>query len=280
MHPILFRWADGTGFATYSALVTLGYVVGVLWLRTQLEHHRAEPAELWGMVAAVLAGGILGGKIGFFIVEWTDFKADPWAMIRRWNTGWVYWGGVILGCLAGLAYQWWHNRRWRPRAYLPVADYCVAAVAIGHVLGRLGCLMEGCCYGRPTSLPWGISFISPACSVAPELRGIPLHPTQIYEGLGEAFAAWFLTARLLPAIRAGKYRYGTGFFGYILYYSTLRFVVECFRGDDRGVFLSPILSPSQWTSLFAFAVAAAILWKRGIVERDPGGRSLFLEAPR
>jgi len=277
MHPILFRWIDGAPFATYSLLVPLGYVAGVLWLRTQLKRHRAAPAEFWGMVATVLAGAVLGGKLGFVVVERAEFARDPRLVLDLWNTGWVFWSGLLLALPSGLAYQWWHNRRYRPRAYLPVADYCVAALAIGHVIGRIGCLMEGCCYGRPTLAPWGIAFTSPACSVAPNLRGVPLHPTQIYEALGEALAAALLIGWLLPAIRAGRYRYGTAFLGYILYYSALRFAVECFRGDDRGVFLSPLLSPSQWTSLFAGLAVAAVLWRRGVVERDLKRRSLFTD---
>ncbi len=276
MHPILLRWSGGT-VETYSVLVWLGYVVGILWMRAQLHYHRAQPAELWGLVVAVVGGALLGGKLGFFLVERQQFLRDPPAMLRTWNTGWVYWSGLLLGLLAGLAYQWWHNRRYRPRAYLPVADDAVAALAIGHAIGRLGCFMEGCCYGRPTLLPWGVSFSSPACSVAPELRGIPLHPTQLYEAAGEALAAWLLIGWLIPQIRAGKYRYGTAFFGYLLYYSVMRFLIEFLRGDDRGTFLWPILSPSQWTSLFSGLIVAAVLWKRGVLERDRAHRSLFTD---
>lgn len=276
MHPILF-WYGGEPYATYSVLVPLGYLAGVLWLRAQLKHHGAAPAELWGMIFTVLAGGVLGGKLGFFIVEWRDFVADPLAMIREWNTGWVFWFGLLMGILAGFVYQWWHNRRYRPRAYLPVADYCVTALAIGHIFGRFGCLMEGCCHGRPTTMPWGIIFTDPACSVMDRLKGVPLHPTQLYEAFGEALAAFLLIRVVLPGTRAGKYRYGTAFFGYLLYYSFLRFLGECFRGDDRGVFLSPILSPSQWTSVFSAVVVGIVLWKRGVTERDPESRSMFTD---
>ena len=263
MHPILF-WHGGKPFATYSLLVWLGYIVGVLWLKPQLKRQGIMPTVFWGIIATVLSGALLGGKLGFFIVEWRDFSAEPLAMLREWNTGWVFWSGLLCAMAAGLGYQWWHNRNYPPRAYLPVADYCVAALTIGHVLGRLGCLMEGCCHGRLTSLPWGVVFTSTACSVADNLKGLPLHPTQLYEAFGEAFAAVAMIGWLLPNIRAGKYRYGTAFFGYTLYYSILRFFVECFRGDDRGVFLSPSLSPSQWTSLFCTIFVAVILWKRGI----------------
>ncbi len=275
MHPIFF-WRGDRPFAAYSLFVWLGYIVGVLWLRRQLKHHGAAPAQLWGMIATVLAGAVSGGKLGFFLVERRDFIRDPLSMLREWNTGWVFWSGLLCAIAAGSAYQWWHNRRYRPRAYLPVADYCVAALSIGHVLGRLGCFMEGCCHGRPTSMPWGVVFTDAACSVADGMKGLPLHPTQLYEAFGEAAAACVLIVWILPRTRAGKYRYGTAFFGYLLYYSFLRFAVEFFRGDDRGAFLSPLLSPSQWVSLFSASAAGLILWNRGVSERDPAGRSLFI----
>lgn len=276
MHPILFWW-NGKPHAAYSVFVVLGYLAGVLWLRTRLKRHQAEPEELWGMVATVLTGAVLGGKLGFFVVERAEFLEDPWGMIADWNTGWVFWPGLLSGILSGLAYQWWHNRKYRPRAYLPVADDCVAALAIGHVLGRLGCFMEGCCHGRPTSMPWGLAFTSIASSVEPSLRGVPLHPTQLYEAFGEAAAAFVLIRFVLPAARCARLRYGTAFFGYLLYYSILRFVVELFRGDDRGAFLWSALSPSQWMSLFGALAAAAALWTRGVVEIDAQGRSLFTD---
>lgn len=277
MHPVLF-WHGGQPYATYSFLVTLGYVVGILWLRGALRHQGISAVQYWGMILCVIGSALLGGKLGFFIVEWRSFRADPWEMLKTWNTGWVYWSGLLLGALSGAFYQWWHNRHFRPRAYMPVADYCVAAVALGHVFGRIGCLMEGCCHGRPTTMPWGIVFTDPGCSVMDSMKGLPLHPTQLYEAFGEAAAFGAMVLWLLPAIRDGKYRYGTAFFGYLLYYSVLRFAGECFRGDDRGVFLSPLLSPSQWTSLFAFAAVAFILWRRGVIERDRARRSLFLDS--
>ena len=165
----------------------------------------------------------------------------------------------------------------RPRAYLPVADYFGTALSLGHVIGRIGCWTEGCCHGRSTGLPWGVAFMDPASSVPKHLLGVPLHPTQLYEAFGEAVAAAYLIIRVLPGIRAGQYRYGTAFLGYIFYYSIMRFLIECLRGDDRGVLLSSALSPSQWVSLAAGLAAAWAFKVRGVLETDPATRTIYAD---
>jgi phosphatidylglycerol:prolipoprotein diacylglycerol transferase len=277
MHPILWRLADGTTIATYSVLVALGYLTGIVWLRTQVKNMKGTPALFYSLVGTLLFAALSGGKLGFFLVERREFLANPWLYLREWNSGWVFWSGFLLACLAGWFYQLWYNKTHRPRAYLPVADYFGTALSMGHVIGRIGCWMEGCCHGRPTGLPFGSTFINPACSVPPKLLGVLLYPTQLYEAFGETVAAAVLIGWVMPRIRAGKFRYGTAFIGYILYYSILRFSIEFLRGDDRGVFLSSALSPSQWVSLGAGLAAAWALKTRGVVERDPKHRSVYAD---
>lgn len=276
MHPILF-WYDGRPYATYSLFLILGCVAGVLGGRALLKDQKLAPGEFWGIALGGVGGGLVGGKLGYFFVERARFLQDPAGMLADWSTGWVFWPAILLALLASWGPQWWRDRgRRRRRAFLPAADCGAVGIAIGQAVGRIGCLMEGCCYGRPTTLPWGLAFTSPAASVEPELRGIPLHPTQLYEIAGDAAAAAVLIGWVLPRIRAGRWRYGTAFFGYLLFYSVLRFAVEFLRGDDRGAFLWPILSPSQWVSLFVGLAAATALWRRGVREHDPRGRSLFV----
>lgn len=277
MGPILWRCADGSTISTYSVFTALGYLSGIVWLRFQVKNLKATPALFYALAGTLLVAALSGGKLGFFIVEWRGFSADPWAMLRDWNTGWVFWSGFLLACLAGFLFQIWHNKTHRPRLYLPVADYFGTALSLGHVLGRLGCWAEGCCHGAPTGLPWGTAYLDPATSAPKELLGVLLHPTQLYEAFGSAVAAAVLIGWVLPRIREGKLRYGTAFLGYILYYSILRFLLEFLRGDDRGVFLWSFLSPSQWVSLAAGLAAAWALRVRGVIERHPDTRTIYAD---
>lgn len=273
MHPLYYL--GGHAHSTYGVLLFLSYAAGILWLRTQVKVLESTPSVFWSLVATVVGCALLGGKVGFYLVEWRAFSADPWAMLSDWGGGWVFWTGLLAGLGGGLLYQRWYNATHKPRLYLPVADYCIAALAIGHVIGRVGCFMEGCCHGRPTTLPWGVVFRSPASSVDPALLGVPLHPTQLLEAGFEAAAAAFLIGWLLPAIAKGRYKRGTAFIGYVLYYSIMRFSIEFLRGDDRGLLFSSALSPSQWISLAAMVPSAYFLWSRGVRERSRKPSSLY-----
>lgn len=276
MHPLLFRCGDGWVTA-YSVFTISGYVAGTLWLRTQLRHLQTTPRVFWALVATVLSFAVLGGKLGYLLVEWRAFLDAPGAMLRDWNTGWVFWPGLLLSMASGLLFQAWYNRTHRPRLYLPVADYVVTALPLGHALGRVGCFLEGCCHGAATTLAWGVAFTHPASSISEELMGVPVHPTQLLEAAGELGLFVFFAYSVLPRIRKGELRHGTAFLGYTLAYSVLRFLIECLRGDDRGVFLSSFLSPSQWLSLLAGLAAAAALKKRGLREYEPRGRSIYVD---
>jgi len=264
----------------YGFLIVLGTTLGILWLWKKREFAVA-PGEtigqFWTLVYVIVFGGIIGGKLGYILVEWSWFTRDPWLVLLDWRSGWVFWFSVLGSIIAGWFYQQWHNRdKKNKRAYLPIADYIVTALPIGHWIGRLACLAQGCCHGRPTDLPWGIVFTHPASSVPDRWLGVALHPTQIYESGAELALACFLFFYLIPGIEKARYRYGTAFFTFLGSYGALRFTIEFFRGDDRGAFLAAALSPSQWVSLFVVGVAAASLYKRGVREENPDGRSIYL----
>jgi len=127
-------------------------------------------------------------------------------------------------------------------------------IALGHVIGRVGCLFAGCCYGRPTSLPWGITFTDPfaAANVGTPLNR-PLHPTQLYEAAAEAL----ILIILLATESRGRRFAGRTFWLYMLLYAVSRFIVEIFRGDPRGNV--GIFSTSQFISVLLAPLAIAML---------------------
>lgn len=275
MHPTLFT-VEGRPIATYGVLVALGYLAGAGFLWRNRERMGMSLWQLFILFYCIVGGAVLGAKAGFFLVEREMFLDDPWWMIKNWRIGWVFWSGFIGTLVAAKVFQIGFNAFFTPRKrYLPPADYFGAALPLGHAIGRLGCFAQGCCHGRPTELPWGIAHTGPSASILPALRGLPLHPAQLYEAAGDLAISLFVALWLLPRIESGRFRYGTAFFGYIGAYSVLRFLVEFARGDPRGLFLSDALSPSQWWSLGGLAIAAVGFWVNGVRETNPAGRSLF-----
>jgi phosphatidylglycerol---prolipoprotein diacylglyceryl transferase len=147
----------------------------------------------------------------------------------------------------------WHiNRHGLP--LWTTCDMFAPGIALGHVVGRLGCLMAGCCYGTPTSVPWAITFTDPfaAVNVGTPLN-IPLHPTQLYEAGAELLILVFL----LVTERKGRPFPGRTFWGYMLLYAISRFIIEFYRGDERGLIMG--LSTSQFISLILTPLSLIML---------------------
>ena len=209
----------------------------------------------------VLVASLVGARLGHILFENPGaYLEDPSRLLRVWEGGFVYYGGVLF-CWACMAVY----IRWRGLRFLQVMDVFTPAAALGLCFGRLGCLSAGCCYGRPidfpfgTPLPWGVSFFSG--QVPRALEGVPLHPTQLYLSmLGLGLFLWIRHVR-------NHQRYdGQAFFHMLIGYAVGRSVVEVFRFDlGRGVYLDWI-STSQLVSIplvVAALIGMRVLGRRG-----------------
>lgn len=239
--------------ATYGLLVAAGYLAGIAWLSAQRRNMELSEERFWNLIYVLFFGAIVGGKLLYWAVSWRDILNGDLRLIRDIRFGFVYFGGLLGVFAAGVWYKRRHNL-----VFMKIADYFSTALPVGHAIGRLGCFMAGCCAGRPTEMPWGVRFTHPASLVHHALRGTPLHPTQLYEAGANILIA-VLLYRLLGRVRTGRLAQGTVFVTYLALYSVARFVIEFFRGDDRGGELLA-LSPSQWIALGTVA-AAAYLYK-------------------
>jgi phosphatidylglycerol:prolipoprotein diacylglycerol transferase len=169
---------------------------------------------------------------------------DCLAWIKFWNGGMAYYGGFLAAVPVGL----WYARRkqlgvWR------IADLTSPFIALGLFFGRLGCFLNGCCFGAPTTLPWGVDFPH-------DRRDLLLHPTQLYESLG----ALAVFAALYFVIRPRKRFHGEVFAWLLVLYGALRFVLEFWRADDRGGFAG--LSTSQWLGIPLVVWGVVLLVRR------------------
>jgi phosphatidylglycerol:prolipoprotein diacylglycerol transferase len=227
-------------------LVALGFLAAVSIGRWLGRRRGIPDTFMMDLGALCIGSGIIGARILYVLLNLDFFRENPLAVFKIWEGGLVFYGGFIAAAVAAVL--------WTRRAKLSltdVADICAPAVAIGQGIGRIGCLMAGCCYGKPAVCSWAVTYRHPE-ALAP--LGIALHPTQAYEALGDlalglGLILWFLRFKPLK---------GTVFWAYLLGYGILRYSVETFRGDDRGVVLAA-LQPSQWIAVIAILIAATML---------------------
>jgi phosphatidylglycerol:prolipoprotein diacylglycerol transferase len=137
-------------------------------------------------------------------------------------------------------------------------DLVAPGIALGHVIGRVGCLLAGCCYGRPTDVPWAITFTDPAAALnVGTPLSIPLHPTQLYD----AGAELLILGVLLATERRGQKFPGRTFWLYLVLYAISRFIIEFYRGDDgRGIAFN-MFSTSQVVSAAIVPLGLFMLWR-------------------
>jgi phosphatidylglycerol:prolipoprotein diacylglycerol transferase len=198
----------------------------------------------------IIVSALLGAKLLLLVVEFDKFSGDPRELLNLARSGGVFYGGLI----AAVGVALWYLRRHRMPMWT-VTDVFAPGIALGHVVGRLGCLFAGCCFGRPTNVPWAITFHSEfaARNVGTPL-GIPLHPTQLYE----AGAEFIILLILLATERRGGYFPGRTFWTYMLLYGISRFIIEFYRYDPRG--MVGIFSTSQFVSLLIVPLSLIMLF--------------------
>jgi phosphatidylglycerol:prolipoprotein diacylglycerol transferase len=236
--PLAIHW--------YGILVMLGFVLGLWTAGRRAPRHGVTPQQVWDAGTWLIIGVILGARTLYVISYWKEeFAGEPWTEIFMvHHGGLVFYGGFIGAAVAVILYT---GRNKTP--LWKFADVLAPSIALGYVLGRLGCLMNGCCYGSACDLPWAIHF--PADH---ETRGAGVHPTQIYDALlnGGLFLAleWFYRRKTFD---------GQIFAAWLMAYAALRSAVEIFRGDYPQRYLGGLFTPAQVLSV-AILVAGGVLY--------------------
>jgi phosphatidylglycerol---prolipoprotein diacylglyceryl transferase len=253
MHPRVLSTPFFT-VHTFGLLLASAYLAAFWWLMRGGRRDGLNTELLGGLATWAIVGAILGAKALMILRDLPAYAASPAELFSRstLTAAGDFYGG-FLGALVASAIFF---ARHRGLPFWPAADLCAPAIALGQAIGRVGCFMAGDDYGRPTSLPWAVTFTDPdAASIGGAPLGVPLHPVQLYESAVclVLFAAlvWFARRKRVD---------GEVILAYTLFYAVARFVLEFFRGDaDRGFVLGGLLSTSQLIAAI-LGPAAAVLW--------------------
>src|SRR5262252_5012253 len=265
MYPRLFELGPITVY-TYGVLLAAAYLLGLQLARARAKSRGLDANRVLDLGIYIIISALAGAKLLLLVTDFKSFTADPRELLTLARSGGVFYGGLIVAVVVAL----WYIRR----VGLPLWTTCdvfAPGIALGHVIGRLGCFFAGCCFGRPTNVPWAITFTNPfaAANVGTPLN-VPLHPTQLYEAGAELLILIFL----LVTEKKGRMFAGRTFWLYMLLYAIARYVIEFYRGDERGT-VGPF-STSQFISLLLAPLAVLMLIYLGRLSGGPaheGARS-------
>ncbi len=235
MHPIAFK-IFGLPVHWYGILVATGFLAGLWTASRRARSVGIEPERVFDLGPWLILGGIAGGRVLYVISYWREQFADnpfPEVFMVQ-HGGLVFYGGLIGATLAGVGYI-----RWKKLPLWKMADILAPSIALGYAFGRIGCLLNGCCYGRDCDLPWGIHF--PAGHAK---YGVAVHPTEVYDSILNfcfyVFLAWMFKRKKFD---------GQVFAIYLMGYAVLRSFVEYFRGDYPVHYLGGVATPAQLLSI-------------------------------
>lgn len=259
---------------SYGLMIAAGFVAAISLAQREARRQGQDADRIGDLAFWVLVSALVGSRLYFIAVNWDDYFGANAMMtfhggriprvLAIWEGGLVFYGGFIAATLTAFWYMRLHGM-----PFLAYTDTMIPSVAIGHFFGRLGCFGAGCCWGGVSQvhLPWLVRFPPEslayvtfasrpggAALLSPDrLTTLPLHPTQLYESLGELA----LFALLTLVVRPRKRFHGQVLATWLMAYAVLRTTVEVFRGDvERGVVAG--LGVGQWTSMVIFAVGVAV----------------------
>ncbi len=246
MYPNLFEgWiGDKILISTYGVLLAMAFTVAYLEAIRRALSAKENPKHIERIFLICVVASLFGARLFHILFEeFAYYRENPRQILAIWEGGFVFYGGMLTS-LAGV----YLYTRFQRLSFLHFLDLITPPVLLGLAIGRIGCLAAGCCWGKTTSLPWGITFSHPHSLSA--IRYVPVHPVQIYESVGALMIFWAL-------LRRGRKKApeGTLFLIGLGCYAALRFVVEFFRGDEyRGFLMGGRISLAQFFSAVIIVV--------------------------
>src|SRR5687768_1285254 len=248
MYPILFE-IGGFPVYTYGVLLAAAYLLGLQFALVRARARGLDANRVMDLGIWIIISALIGAKLLLLIVDFDTFRSSPGEMLTLLRSGGVFYGGLI----AAVAVAMWYMRRHRLPIW-SVSDAFAPGIALGHVIGRMGCFFAGCCFGKATDVPWAVTFTNQyaAENVGTPLH-VPIHPTQLYE----AGAELVILGVLLALERRWRPFAGRTFWTYLLLYGITRFIIEFYRGDPRGMVGD--LSTSQFVSVILVPLSIVML---------------------
>ena len=237
MHPILFEIGPLT-IHTYGAVVALAFLTGFLLLSAEARRKNFYPDKILDIELVILVFGMIGARILHVLVNFDFYARNPLDILMIWRGGVAFYGGLIMAIAASWIFIL-KNRM----PFLKTADFIIPYIALGHAIGRIGCFLNGCCFGKPAAAMWpGVVFPN---------DGVFRHPTQIY-----ASCALLFIFVILKIAGEKPHADGSVFVLYLVLFGVQRFLIDFLRGDNPTYALG--FTVSQFISIGLFVTAGVL----------------------
>jgi phosphatidylglycerol:prolipoprotein diacylglycerol transferase len=245
MFPFIIRIGSFT-LHSYGLMAAIGFLLAVWVINRHKDYAKLNSDQTTTLLMSAMISGIIGARI-FYVVQFynKEFAGNFWRIFRIDQGGLVFYGGFILAVLVLIGYC-----KWQKLDFMRVLDIFTPGMALAHACGRVGCFLHGCCYGKITTVPWGVTY--PANSYPAQMTGnAALHPVQLYEA-GEMVVLFFIFSWVLKFNKRG-----VPFSLYLIVYGVLRFFNELFRGDNPH--LLNLFTPAQCIGLLLIPLGVIML---------------------
>lgn len=239
MYPII-RIGENFYLPSYFTVIALAYCVAIFYLNARAIRFQLSSKMAMELAVIIMLVGFIGARLFHVFYELPDYYLQhPSDVLKIWQGGFVFYGGALS---AGIVSLWFLKKQ--SQDVLQWLDALAPIVPLTYFFGRFATLLSGSGYGKPTDLPWAITY--PPGTEAP--AGIPLHPTPVYAMLWE-FSVFFLILWLEKKTPRPRWLGPGGlFFCVMIFHGVGRFIMEQLRNDLRGATLLG-LTVSSWISI-------------------------------
>ncbi len=213
MYPVICKIGPFSIYS-YGLMLVVAFAVSSTLARLQAKKQNINPDIIFNFSFVVFISGIIGARILYIIQNLSYYLKNPLETIMLQQGGLSWFGGLVFGLVSGIMYLKKKNL-----SVYKILDLIIPFVALAGGIGRIGCLLNGCCFGRVSK--FGIYFA---------VHNSILIPTQIYSSLSLIFI--FIILRFL---QERPHKEGAIFFAYLLFYSIKRFFIEFWRGDNEMI---------------------------------------------
>jgi len=244
---------------SYGLMLAIAFLVGIGFVMRRMARYGVDTTPIADLAIVVLLSAVAGARLMFVLFHLSDYIQRPLDVFVIWKGGLQLYGGLIPAIIAGAVFL-----RLKRLPLGQVADSVAMAFFLGVFFTRIGCFLNGCCFGHPTDMAWGVRFPA-GCAASYFLPGQRLHPTQLYSAL-----AGLATFGLLLALERWSRKPGVIFSAGLVLYGLGRTILDFFRFyEESNVVMrldSAVINVNQIVSLaliVAGVVMMAMLMRRG-----------------